>query len=321
MIGSSLGAAATVGRADLLDRVLDRPLAGRTIHYDVRDIRLDVTSDLELVLEVVDATYAAFRIDDGAARPAQHDEIRAFSLAAQGGGGPCLLSAPGGRTELLESPAIGLLALLEAMVGEIVAALHQRGVLAVHAGAVAGRDGAAVIAGRSGQGKTTLVLGLVRHGLGLLSDELALLDPIAGLVEPYRRSAHVRPPTLGLIPELRPLAGRPTHRLGGGVEWTVGAQEVAALLGGRLADAAPLAAVILLDGTPDPSIAPRLTEVAPAVAALELLRTTWAASIDFTGTLTALGTMLAEVPCLRLAVGDFEATVAAVAERLDRGRG
>lgn len=321
MIGPSLGVAAAVGRADLSDRAVDRPAVGRTTHYDVRGIRLDVTSDLEPVLEVVDATYAAFRIDSGTARPRQRDDVLAFSLAARGGGGPCLLSAPGGRTELLESPAIGLLALLEAMVGEIVAALHRRGVLAVHAGAVAGRSGAAIIAGRSGQGKTTLVLGLVRHGLGLLSDELALLDPAAGLVEPYRRSAHVRPPTLGLIPELQPLASRPTHRLGGGVEWTVAPQEVAGLLGGRLADAAPLAAVVLLEGTPDPAIAPRLTEVAPAVAALELLRTTWAASIDFTGTLTALGTMLAGLPCLRLAVGDFEATVAAVAERLEHGRG
>jgi hypothetical protein len=321
MIGSSLGAAGTVGRADLPDRAIDRPPAGRTLRYHVRGIRLDVTSDLEPVLEVVDATYAAFRLDDGTARRAQRDEILAFSLAAQGGGGPCLLSAPGGRTELLESPAIGLLALLEAMVGEIVAALHRRGVFAVHAGAVVGRSGAAVIAGRSGQGKTTLVLGLVRHGLGLLSDELALLDPATGLVEPYRRSAHVRPTTLGLIPELRPLSGRPTHRLGGGVEWTVGPQEVAGLLGGRLADATPLATVILLDGIPDPSIAPRLTEVAPAVAALELLRTTWAASIDFSGTLTALGAMLAGTPCVRLAVGDFEATVLAVAERLERDRG
>ena len=207
------------------------------------------------------------------------------------------------------------------MVGQVVGACYRLGILAVHAGAVAGPSGATLIAGRSGQGKTTLVLGLVRHGFGLLSDELALLDPDAGLVHAYRRSAHVRPATLGLLPELQPLAGRATHRLGGGVEWTVEPEEVAGLLGGRLSDSAPLAAAIILDGAPDPTRAPRLTEIAPAVASLELLRTTWAASVDFSGTLSTLGTMLAEVPCFRLAVGDFEATVATVAERLERGRG
>jgi hypothetical protein len=310
-----------VRAANLADRPADRAALGRTLRYDVRGVWLEVTSNIETVLDVVDATYAAYRMDNGIAGPPAPDETLSFSLMVAARGEPCLLHVPGGRIEALESPAVGLLALLEAMVGEIVAASHRRGILAVHAGAVAGPAGATIIAGRSGQGKTTLVLGLVRHGFGLLSDELALLDPAAGLVRAYRRSAHVRPATLELIPELGPLADRPVHRLGGGVEWTVRPQEIAALLGGRLSDDAPLGAVILLDGAPDPTNAPRLTEVAAAVATLELLRTTWAASIDFRGTLTTLGTMLAEVPCFRLAVGDFEATVTSVAERAERGRG
>ena len=304
---------------ELEDRVAPSFGVARTLGYDVRGTRLEVTSDLDPVLEIVEATYAAFRIAEGSPQPAS-GTVLAFSLLSQGGE-RCLLRAPHGRSEPFESATTGLLGLLEAMVGEIVAAMHRQGVLAVHAGAVAGRHGAAIVAGRSGQGKTTLVLGLVRHGLGLLSDELAVLDPAAGLVEPYRRSAHVRPATLGLIPELGPLAGRPAVRLGGGVEWTVSPQEVVGLLGGRLADPAPLSAVLILDGTPDPTIAPRLSEVTPAVAALELLRTTWAASVDFTGTLRSIGAMLAGIPCLRLAVGDFEATVATVAERLEQDRG
>ena len=164
-----------------------------------------------------------------------------FTLTDLRTGGPCLLTLPDGEARPVADPGHGSIALLEAMVGAVVAGLYQRGVLAVHAGAAQGPRGAIVVAGRSGQGKSTLILGLVRRGLGLLSDELALLDPAAGLVHPYPRAIHVRPATIGLLPELAPLEGRPRHELGGGSEWSVAPTEIADLLGGRLGDAAPLA--------------------------------------------------------------------------------
>jgi hypothetical protein len=178
-----------------------------------------------------------------------------------------------------------------------------------------------IVAGRSGQGKSTLVLGLVRRGLALLSDELALLDPGAGLVRAYPRAVHVRPDTTRLIPELAALEGRPRHELGGGSEWSVTAAEVAALLGGRVTDAAPPAAVVLLDGSPDPTAAPRIRDEFPAVATLELLRSTWATSADFAGTLEAVGGMLSGVPCVRLSVGQFDRTIDTLLGHLERAHG
>jgi hypothetical protein len=106
------------------------------------------------------------------------------------------------------------------------------------------------------------------------------------------------------------------HELGGGREWSVAPDEVARLLGSRLGAAAALAGVVLLDGTPDPAGSPRIRDEVPAVAALELLRSTWAASADFSGTLAVVARALAGLPCVRLAVGDFESTIGALTDRL-----
>lgn len=62
------------------------------------------------------------------------------------------------------------------------ALLHQRGLLALHASAVAMKDRAVVFAGPSGAGKSTLVSTLVRHGYELLCDDICVLNQ--GLVLP-----------------------------------------------------------------------------------------------------------------------------------------
>jgi hypothetical protein len=316
---SSLGSAATVRRPDLTLQVVPTPIAGRSLRYDILGLAVHVRSDLDEALELVDATYAAFRVADAPADPSAPRPLT-FDLVDPGLGGPCLLQTPDGRTRHLADPAAGAIALLEAIVGTVVAGLHRHGLYAVHAGAVVGPAGAVLVAGRSGQGKSTIVLGLVRRGFELLSDELALLDR-DGLVHPYPRAVHVRPATVGLIPELAPLETRPRHELGGGSEWSIGPDEVARLLGSRVGTAAPLAGVVLLDGTPDATGLPRIRDEYPAVAALELLRSTWATSADFAGTLETVAGSLAGVPCLRLAVGRFDATIEALTDRLAADRG
>lgn len=287
----------------------ERPVTGgsarRELRYRVRGIGLVVSSDIGLALEQVDATYAAFRAEPGELA----DGGLAYTLLDLGRGGPCRLELPDGRAIFHPTSTDGLIGLFDAMVGAIISGLHARGIYAVHAGAVVGPAGATVVAGRSGHGKTTLTLGLLRRGYGLLSDELALLDPANGLVHPYRRSVHVRPGTVALMPELAVLADRPRHELGGGSEWAVTPAEIAAALGGSVGEAAPLGRVVVLDGTPRPGAEPRFQVISPAVAALELLRGTWAASVDFGGTLGAVSGLLAGVPCSRLEVGDFERTL------------
>ena len=97
--------------------------------------------------------------------------------------------------------------------------LHAQGFHAIHAASLAHSGGALIVAGETGRGKTTL--GLVRRGLGLLSDEIALVERDEARILPYRRSLHVRPGTPELIPELGFLLERPRNQLGGGIEWTL----------------------------------------------------------------------------------------------------
>jgi hypothetical protein len=88
--------------------------------------------------------------------------------------------------------------------------------LLIHAGAVVGPDGRAILLpAPSGSGKTTLVAGLVRAGFDYLSEEAAAVDPVRRRVHPYPRAMTLRPGSLHLFPELEPvpaqLAGWQRH--------------------------------------------------------------------------------------------------------------
>ncbi len=61
-----------------------------------------------------------------------------------------------------------------------------------HAGAAAYDDYTIMIAGKSGQGKSTLVTGLYARGWAYLSDDILPLDPAAGNVIPFPQTPWVR---------------------------------------------------------------------------------------------------------------------------------
>ncbi|GEM_PF-5394680 len=75
--------------------------------------------------------------------------------------------------------------------------------LSVHAAVVAGAGGAAIAPGVSGTGKTTLAAAAMQHGLRLVSDEAACVDPHDDVLHPYPRP-------LGLSRRSRDLLGLPT---------------------------------------------------------------------------------------------------------------
>lgn len=280
----------------------------RSRAYEIHGIRLRVTSDDATALSLVHDTYASFAVPDA------DGEWLDFALLHGDDERWILRTADGAKSDW-PTASSGLIALFDRLVGTVIPTLHGTGIYAVHAGAVANEAGAIVIAGRSGQGKTTLVLGLLSRGFTLLSDELALVDPTSRRIMAYRRSVHVRPGTIALIPDLAVLEDRPRAELGGGSEWAVRPEEISSILGGgqaELPEAADVGAVLVLDGTPAANRAPLLAEISPAIAALELLRGTWAASVDFGGTLGAISEAIAGVPCARLTVGDLDATLDAV---------
>jgi hypothetical protein len=300
--------------ARLHNLALPPPSPLPTARYSVLGVPITVASDVAEALLRVEETYAAF-----CAAPASPDQVIMLRLERASDAGYIVSGATTARCWLAYEDA--LLDLLDRMVHALLARLLAQGMYAIHAGAVVGRGAALALVGRSGQGKTTLTLGLLRRGMGLLSDELTVVEPSARLIVPYRRSLHLRPRTLDLIPELRFLRQRPRHQLGGGSEWAVAPHDLEQAFPGCLADAAPLRAVLLLEGTPRADAQPAITPVPAALAAIELLRSAWAAAVDFEGTLGQIGQLLDSVSCARIRVGALDPTLDAITAWLEASRG
>jgi len=296
------------------------PALFSTVHYLVLGVPIAVGSDIAGMLERVDDTYTAFRQGAGAQAPVFSAELLASADTSEASSAVVVRDSGGYRQEWPEAHT-GLLDLLDRIVRGLLVELHRRGIYAIHAGALVYRGAALLIAGRSGQGKTTLTLGLLRRGLGLLSDEFAIIDPASQQLLPYRRSLHVRPGTPELIPELAFLECQPQQRLGGGIEWSLAPAEVARVFPGSLASAAPLRYVLLLDGAPQPERPPAITPMPAALATMELLRGTWAASRDFTGGLARLSRLMEGTCCARLQSGGLDATLDAIGTWLEAQRG
>ena len=79
------------------------------------------------------------------------------------------------------------------------AALAHTRCLAVHAAAVSGPAGCAVLPAPAGEGKSTLTAAAMRHGLALLSDEAACLAAPVGQVLPHPRPLGLSRHSRGLV--------------------------------------------------------------------------------------------------------------------------
>jgi hypothetical protein len=304
-----------IAPAPLHDPIAVPAPAPSTAWYVLLGISATVTSDVPDALRRVDESYAAFR-----APPATADAVIALALLRAPAESAYVVSDAAGARRWPDYQA-ALLDLFDRLVHALLGHLLAQGIYVVHAGAVVFQGGALALAGRSGQGKTTLTLGLLRRGLGLLSDEFAVVEPTERRLMPYHRSLHVRPGTPELIPELRFLHERPRHQLGGGSEWAVTPRDLEQAMPGCLALAAPLRYVLLLEGTPRADQSPAIMPIPAALAALELLRGAWAASVDFDSALAQVGRLLDGVACARLRVGPLEPTLDAILAWLEARRG
>jgi hypothetical protein len=98
---------------------------------------------------------------------------------------------------------------LSAMVDALVHDLNRRVVdasphLLLHAGGVAGAGVAVALPGHMEAGKTTLTAGLVRAGLGYLTDEALAFDRETLLALPYPKPLSIDPGAWPLFLELAP---------------------------------------------------------------------------------------------------------------------
>jgi hypothetical protein len=290
------------------------------VTYSVLGVPISFSSDVEEALERIDASYRPFESESDAETEAPGFEPVLLELRRLSDEEGFSVRDSGGYEQSWLDAEAAVIDSLNRLTALVLANLHaRRRVLAVHAAAVVHRGEALIVAGPSGAGKTTLGIGLARRGLGLLSDELAVIDTDTGVVLPYRRSLHVRPQTVDLLPELDFLRARPRHQLGGGIEWALTPDEFELALPAGLGAAAPLRSVLLLDGVPNPSRVGGVTPIPAALAAMELLRSTWKASIDFDGTMTGVVGVVGGARCGRLEVGELESTLDAVTRWLEEG--
>lgn len=284
--------------------------ASAVARYRIDGVDVVVRSNDDAVLARVRDTYGWFEVD--ADVPVDDGSATVDVALIRAADGTTTVTDAQGRASRWRDEDQPLVGLFDAIVAGSIAALATSGVLAIHSGVVATGGRAILIAGRSGRGKTTLVLGLLRRGLDLLSDELALIAPDDRTVLAYPRGLHIRPGSLDLFPELGFLAGVPAHELGGGGEWAIGPEGLQRAFGTSVVSAARIGAVVLLDGDPSPDAAPDLSVVPGAIATMELLRGTPSAAWDFEGALARLARIVADVPAARLRSGRLDETVDAV---------
>lgn len=247
--------------------------------YDVLGVRVRLVSGARTSIDLIDESFGVFRMADNE-----------------------------GAEQIIELRADAALDLMDQLVHTVISSLHRRGLYAIHAASVAHRGRALVLAGPSGAGKTTLALALAALGFELLSDELAVLDPASGLVHPYRRRLHVRPGTPELVRGLERIGLRERRDLGGDIAWAVAQEEVGLPAGGPR----PLGGIIILLPRTEALPEPRLTAIGSGRAALELLRGTPAASVDFSGALRAIGPCVSATRCALLEASEPMATAAAL---------
>jgi len=107
--------------------------------------------------------------------------------------------------------------------------------LLFHAGALEAGATGVLVPGASGSGKSTLVAGLVRAGLGYLTDELAAYDMAHGMLVPYPKPITVKPGSFAALADMDPARPGGTGSDGAwtGEEWQVAVGEGTGRLIGR----------------------------------------------------------------------------------------
>jgi hypothetical protein len=155
-------------------------------HYHILNCRICLTTDDHRVFDTFDRDYNAFKKSD--TRPPVDMAVTVF----QKNGGLHL------TINDLSWPIDGPHA-LHCVYHKILDHLHQhlaQRFFLIHAGAVAREGQAILIGGPAGAGKSTLTLALTRLGYGFMSDDLAPLDRITGMVNPFPRALWIADPNV-----------------------------------------------------------------------------------------------------------------------------
>ena len=161
----------------------------------------------------------------------------------------------------------------------------------VHAGCAAGEDGAVLMPGRWGHGKSTLTLELHRRGLRYVSDDLVPIDPATGKALPFACSPQVRRSSAGTLSREQ-VSGLPKFRI------SLQPEDVAQ---------EPQLLAMLVFPTFAENEQARLTSISPAQAAGQLLENCISFPNNSDATIQSLCGSIEELPMYNLVFGNAEA--------------
>ncbi len=198
-----------------------------------------------------------------------------------------------------------------ALVDSVVHDLNRRVVeacpdLLLHAGGVVDGGVGVALPGQMEAGKTTLTAGLVRAGLGYLTDEALALDRETLRVNPYPKPLSIDPGAWALFPELAPPSASDEGYEP--VQWQVPATAIRA---DALAGPCPVAVVVFprFEAGADTVLEP----VGRAEALVELARNTFRFRERGAPELDLLADLARGVECHRLTMGELDGAVDLVA--------
>jgi hypothetical protein len=136
--------------------------------------------------------------------------------------------------------SVAIAAMLSAIDRAAVASVADDRLL-VHAAAASTPDGAVLLLGPSGAGKTTMVAALIRSGFGYVADEIVAFDHASTTAQPYQKAITLKAGSRFLFPDVRDALGPPEG--GPGSLWHV---PVDALRSQAGAAAAPVRSIVEL---------------------------------------------------------------------------
>lgn len=194
------------------------------------------------------------------------------------------------------------LSLIQSAIIRTVSFLEKEYYHLFHAGVVSWDGGGIILPASSCMGKTTLALKLVSQGFKFLSDEVACLDPVKGMLEPFPRKLNIRrgtPDLLGLSLELANINdSKKIHEWG----WRLDIEDI---VPSSIATSCPIHYVLFLRGFGDK---PSLECISASDALFELFKFSASPMGDCASILFEFAPLFDRIQCFNLVVGDLDET-------------
>lgn len=200
-------------------------------------------------------------------------------------------------------------AMAERLVSNLVRHVNRQAIegcdaIVLHAGGIEHEEVGFILPAEMEAGKTTLTAGLVRAGLGYLTDEAVAVEPATLLIQPYPKPFSLDPGSWALFPELEPLPDLSSDEYKAH-EWLVAPRAV-----GNIGRSCPVGVVAFPQYSPGAET--ELIPMARAEALIELTKNTFRFDARPREALDVLAEVVRSAECYRFTIGDLDSAVSIV---------